>query len=159
MWASAKESRSNVYIQPLQCRDVRNLSQWVKTVCYNSHLKLLWSTPHRLITHSPVRLIRVWYFIYMAALFCHISFLLIICISVYLWHVNELQCYLFDNCKLKKESSLFLLYYHLHVIPFDTCQNDAFLHGCCAFYSSVILLWHSALQKRIKCAQFKLHGE
>lgn len=41
MWAKAKKSRSSVYIQPLLCRNVRNLSQRVKGPCYNSSLTLL----------------------------------------------------------------------------------------------------------------------
>lgn len=35
----------------------------------------------------------------------------------------------------------------------DTCQKDAFPHGCCASDWSLRRCWHSALQKRIKRGQ------
>lgn len=77
-----------------------------KRVCYISHFKLLLSPPHRLITHSAVILS---IFCMKLLLFCHNSYVLIICI--YLLHVNELRVSVicFDNCKLKsKVFSLFV---------------------------------------------------
>lgn len=53
-WANAEKSGSDVYIQRLQFRDVRNLSQQVKrstlqfSLCYCDHL------PHSLVTHPPL---------------------------------------------------------------------------------------------------------
>lgn len=80
--SEAKESRSIVYIQPIQRRDVHvhNLLQWVK---FKSMLQF--SLKVTVITSTQVNK----YIFYEAALFCHNSYLLIICI--YLLHANELQ--------------------------------------------------------------------
>lgn len=85
------------------------------------------------------------YILYEAALFCHSSSLLIICISVYL-------------CQWTSVLFVWKLYiWRRKVLRFccawspprdsaaDLCQNDAFPHDSCAFYSSVTLSWRSFL--------------
>lgn len=80
-WANAEESGSDVYIQRLQFRDVRNLSQQVKStlqfsLCYCDHL------PHGLVTHSLLsqRLMFYMMLLYLP-LFLFVDFLYI-CIFV-----------------------------------------------------------------------------
>lgn len=114
LWVNAKTSRGSVYIQPVPCRNVRNLRRQIQDICV---LQI-----HRnvtVITNACSR--RSEYILYEAALFCHSFPLLIICISVYLCRWTSVL-FVWKLYIWRRKVVCFAPRHHLHGTPL-TCAR------------------------------------